>query len=179
MIPIHFLTDALRAQLKSPLGTLLKGSFSQTIKEFEKITKTKEPTMIISVGDAISEALLKNNIFPKVLIVDCTVMRKPIAPFATESYETISVRNKVGTISDEAWTVIESAIKQPSKVKIVVEGEEDLLALVAISSAPKNAFVVYGQPNEGMVVVEVTSRKKGEIKEIVNMMEYVALEKLK
>jgi len=135
--------------------------------------------MIISVGDALSKALLENNIFPKVLIVDFVVMRKPIVLFATENYDTVNVKNSPGTISDEAWTAVESAIKRSSKVKVVVEGEEDLLALVAILTAPEKALVVYGQPHEGMVMVEVTSQKRNEISKLVDAMEYVALEKLK
>jgi len=127
--------------------------------------------MIISVGDAVSEVLLKNNIFPKVLIVDSVVMRKPIKPLTAKGYETLNLRNAPGTISDEAWGVIDSAIKHHSKAKVTVEGEEDLLALVAILSAPANALVVYGQPSEGMVVVEVAATKKGEIRAIVDAME--------
>ncbi|MEM2102739.1 MAG: GTP-dependent dephospho-CoA kinase family protein [Candidatus Bathyarchaeia archaeon] len=171
MIQIRFLTESQRIQLKTPLGRLLKGSFSQTMREFETVVETKKPTMIISVGDAVSETLLKHNIFPKVLIVDSVVMRKPIEPLKTESYKTVCIQNKAGTISDEAWLAIESAIKKSSKVKVVVEGEEDLLALVAILSAPEKSLVVYGQPREGMVVVEVTAEKKDEIRAIVEAME--------
>ena len=173
MILIRLLTNDLRVKLKSPLGTLLKGSFNGTIKEFENIVKAKRPSMIISVGDALSEALLKQGIFPKVLIVDCKVMRKPTAPLITEGYETFPLRNVAGTISDEAWAVVESAVTRDSKVKIVVEGEEDLLTLVAIISAPESAAVVYGQPCEGMVIVEVTSEKKKETQRIVEAMKYV------
>jgi uncharacterized protein (UPF0218 family) len=179
VIPIHRLPVAMRARLKLPLGVLLKGSYSQTIKEFEKMVKTRKPAVIVSVGDAVSKALLERGILPKVLIVDSVVMRKPIVPFEAESYETVNLRNEPATISPEAWTVVESAVKQHSKVKVVVEGEEDLLALVAILSVPDNALVVYGQPGEGMVVVEVTQEKKAEIRRIVDAMEYVALEKLK
>jgi uncharacterized protein (UPF0218 family) len=156
------------------LGALLKGSFNETIREFETILKTKKPSMIISVGDALSERLLKNGIRPKVVIIDGRVMRKHIASFATEDYVTANVRNAAGTISDESWAAVESAVKHKSDVKIVVEGEEDLLALVAILSAQENAMVVYGQPHEGMVVVEVTSEKKDEVRKIVDAMEYVA-----
>ncbi|MGQ9565660.1 MAG: GTP-dependent dephospho-CoA kinase family protein [Candidatus Bathyarchaeales archaeon] len=153
------------------MGRLLRGSFTQTMRKFETFVKTKKPAMIVSVGDAVSEILLKHNVFPKVLIVDSVVMRKPIEPLKTESYETVCVRNEAGTISDEAWLAIESAIKKPSKIKIVVEGEEDLLALVAILGAPEKSLVVYGQPREGMVVVEVTAEKKNEIRAIVEAME--------
>jgi hypothetical protein len=44
----------------------------------------------------------------------------------------------------------------------MIDGEEDLLALVAVLYAPEKSLVVYGQPNEGMVVVEVTKEKKTE-----------------
>ena len=128
--------------------------------------------MIISVGDALSEALLKHGIFPQVLIVDYKIMRKPTAPLVTEGYETFPLRNGSGTISDEAWAVVESAVTRDGKVKIVVEGEEDLLTLVAIISAPEGSTIVYGQPREGMVVVEVTSEKKKETQKIVDAMNY-------
>ena len=42
----------------------------------------------------------------------------------------------------------------------MVDGEEDLLALVAVLYAPQNSFVVYGQPHCGIVFVKVTSRRK-------------------
>jgi uncharacterized protein (UPF0218 family) len=172
VIQIRLLTDDLRVKLKSPLGKLLKGSFAETMNEFEKIIKTKKLPMIISVGDALSEALLKHGIFPKVLIIDNKVMRKPSAPFVVEGYETVNLNNDSGTISDDAWAVVESAVKRESNVKIIVEGEEDMLSLVAILSAPENAFVVYGQPHEGMVVVEVTAAKKNEMRKIVDAMEH-------
>lgn len=173
MIQIHLLTDDLRVKLKSPLGMLLKGSFTETIKEFEKIVKAKKPPVIISVGDALSEALLKHNVFPKVLIIDNKVMRKPTTPVVAKGYETAKLKNDPGTISDDAWTLVESAVKHERNAKIIVEGEEDMLTLVAILSAPENAFVVYGQPHEGMVIVEATAAKKNEIRRIVDSMEYV------
>lgn len=174
MIQIHLLTDDLRAKLKSPLGMLLKGAFTKTMKEFEKIVETKKPLMIISVGDALSEALLKHGIFPKVLIIDNKVMRKPTTIIVTKDYETVNLRNVAGTISDDAWTVVESAVRHERHVKIIVEGEEDMLTLVAILSVPEKAFVVYGQPHEGMVVVEVTAAKKREMRRIFDSMENVA-----
>lgn len=174
MIRIHLLTDELRAKLKSPLGTLRKGSFNQTIKEFEKMVQNKKPLMIIAVGDALSEALLKKGILPKVLIIDHKVMRNPSISFATEGYETAKLTNAAGTISDEAWTVVKSAFAQSGRVKVIVEGEEDLLALPAILSAPEGAFVIYGQPHEGMVVVEITPEKKAEVRKIIEAMRYVA-----
>jgi uncharacterized protein (UPF0218 family) len=174
VIQIHLLTEDLRVRLKSPLGILLKGSFTQTISEFEKMAQAKKPSMIIAVGDALSEVLLKDGILPKVLVIDYKVMRNPTLPFETAGYETAKLTNAAGTISDEAWSVMKSAVERTGRVKIIVDGEEDLLALPAILSAPEKAFVVYGQPREGMVVVEVTLVKKAEIRKIVDAMRYVA-----
>jgi hypothetical protein len=174
VILIRLLTDDLRVKLKSPLGTLLKGSFDGTIKEFEKIVKAEKPFMIISVGDALSQALLERDIFPEVLIIDYKVMRRPSVPLVAEGYETVAIKNDPGTISDEAWAGVEYAVKRDRKVKVVVEGEEDLLTLIAIISAPESSIVVYGQPHEGMVVVEVTLEKKKQMKKIVDAMNHAS-----
>lgn len=170
MIQIHLLTEELRTKLKVPLGILLRGTFDQTLTEFQQMIRAEKPPMIISVGDALSMMLVKNSIFPKVIIIDNKTMRGPATPFIAEDYEMVRLRNDQGTISEDAWTVIATAVKSKNKVKIVVEGEEDLLTLVAILKAPKGTVVVYGQPLEGMVVVEISSRKKAEIKKIVDSM---------
>ena len=171
MIQVYLLTEELRIRLKEPLGFLLRGTFEQTLTEFKQMIRAKEPSLIISVGDALSRALVENNIFPKVMVIDYKIMRAPSSPFVTEDYETMRLRNIQGTISEDAWIVVASAIKHKNKVKVVVEGEEDLLTLVSVLEAPEKALVVYGQPREGMVVVEVTSQKKNEINRIVDSME--------
>ena len=53
---------------------------------------------------------------------------------------------------------------------IVVEGEEDLLTLIAVLYAPENSFVIYGQPHSGVVVVKVTGQKKRQVQEFLNAM---------
>ena len=50
---------------------------------------------------------------------------------------------------------------------LVVDGEEDLLALPSILFAPLNAYVLYGQPNEGIVVVSVTESLKIKVQRAV------------
>jgi hypothetical protein len=60
----------------------------------------------------------------------------------------------------------------PSPVKVIVDGEEDLLALPIITIAPEKAVVLYGQPLEGMVVVNVTREMQTKAK---NLMDRVGL----
>jgi len=53
----------------------------------------------------------------------------------------------------------------------LVEGEEDLLTIVAVLCAPENSLVVYGQPHEGIVVVKVTEKTRETMRHIVDAME--------
>ena len=63
----------------------------------------------------------------------------------------------------EAWNAIKQAMKNREAV-ILVEGEEDLLALPAIIESPNYAFVVYGQPSQGLVVVTTTPATRSQIR---------------
>jgi uncharacterized protein (UPF0218 family) len=109
--------------------------------------------------------------FPKLSIVDNKVMRKRIQPIALTADKTLYVKNPPATITDEALTTIQEALEQNRCVKIVVDGEEDLLTLAAVLYAPENSFVVYGQPLEGIVVVKVTKQKKKEVTDVLKAME--------
>jgi uncharacterized protein (UPF0218 family) len=53
---------------------------------------------------------------------------------------------------------------------IFVDGEEDLLAIPAILESPDNAFIVYGQPSQGLVVVTASPVTKHEVKEMMSRM---------
>ncbi|MCW4027273.1 MAG: GTP-dependent dephospho-CoA kinase family protein, partial [Candidatus Bathyarchaeota archaeon] len=63
------------------------------------------------------------------------------------------------------------AIRFDGRVKVLVEGEEDLLTLVAVLSAPLGSLVVYGQPRTGIVGVGVTEAAKRKFRGIVERME--------
>ncbi len=169
----YSLTPELRIRLKNPLGVLIRGSFAETMKKFKKMVNEEKPVAIISVGDTVSRNLVENRILPQLSIVDTRVMRRGAQPLPQTEHKTVFVKNPAGTITEESLTAIQEALKSNHKIKIVVDGEEDLLALIAILYAPETAFVVYGQPYEGVVVVKVTPNKKTEIADILKAMESV------
>ncbi len=172
MIGIRLLTPALRRKLKSPLGLLIHGSFTETMKRLKELIDEQKPPMLISVGDVVSNNVTKHGIQPEVLIVDNRVMRKAIAPIQVNASETLHVKNPPGTLTEEASRIIQEALKGGrQRVKVVVDGEEDLLTLLAVLHAPDNAFVVYGQPREGIVVIKVTEEKKEMVREIIEAMQ--------
>jgi len=171
VIKIRILTPTLRKKLKSPLGLLIQGSFDDTMMQFKKLVEKEKPSRIISVGDVVSANMMKHDIFPHVVIVDNKVMREPITPIPIEANQTLHVKNPPGTLTDEAWSVVRGALKQGRRTRIMVDGEDDLLTLVAVLCAPESSFVVYGQPHEGIVVVKATERKKEMVRGIVDAME--------
>jgi len=167
----YSLTPQLRTRLKQPLGTLIRGSFVETIRRFRDIVEREKTTTIISVGDTVSKNLVKNHFLPHLSIIDNKCMRKSIQPVMLEAESTTYVKNPQGTITEEAVVAIQNALRSRHRVKIIVDGEEDLLTLVAIANAHEDSLVVYGQPYEGIVVVKVTPEKKSEIAEILRAME--------
>lgn len=55
-------------------------------------------------------------------------------------------------------------------VRITVMGEEDLLVLPVCIYAPDNSIVLYGQPNEGLVLVEVSTEIRNKVQTLLNLM---------
>ena len=55
-------------------------------------------------------------------------------------------------------------------VRIIVQGEEDLLVLPVVLFAPANSVVLYGQPNEGLVIVKISEGIRNKVKAIMNSM---------
>jgi len=168
----YSLTPELRQKLKEPIGTLIRGSFAETTKRFKKMIEEEKPPFVISVGDTVSKNLAKFNVIPQLAIVDNKCMRRTVKePVRLALEKTVHVKNPQATITAEAITAIQEALKSNIHVKMVVDGEEDLLTLIAVLYAPENTFVLYGQPYEGIVVVRITSEKKTEIAEILKQME--------
>jgi hypothetical protein len=72
----------------------------------------------------------------------------------------IKTTNQPGTISLELWDSIKRGLKNKLNTKIIVEGEEDLATLAAVSMVDLGTKVIYGMPDRGMVVVDVDHQEK-------------------
>jgi uncharacterized protein (UPF0218 family) len=164
------ITPELRAKFKEPFGTLIRGTFSENMSKLEIIVKSEKPPKIISVGDTVSRNLHEHKVDPQLLITDNKRMRKKVKPMVYETQSVMYVKNPKGTITEEAITAMQKALESEKQVHIIVDGEEDLLTLVAVLYAPEESLVVYGQPYEGIVVVKVTPEKKAEAMEILKAM---------
>ena len=169
----YSITPELRAKLKEPFGMLVQGTFSETMGKFETIVEREKPPMIIAVGDTVSRNLQAHKVSPQLLITDNKRMRRRIRPRIFPTKSVIHVKNPQGTITEEAITAIHKALESDKEVHIIVDGEEDLLTLIAVLYAPEESLVVYGQPYDGIVVVKVTPEKKAGAMEILKAMRTV------
>lgn len=162
------LPDKFRPMLRKYFGAIFKGTGKDTIKKVEQQLKT--PTKLISVGDVTTFHLLESNIIPDVYIIDDRTNRKPTPDRVDKNHRftQVNVDNPAGTITEDLVNKIESALSSKNHVRIFVNGEEDLAALPAILMAPINSIVLYGQPEEGIVLVEITESKKAEIRDLMN-----------
>ncbi|MCW3981570.1 MAG: GTP-dependent dephospho-CoA kinase family protein, partial [Candidatus Bathyarchaeota archaeon] len=161
----------LRRKLKRPLGILICGSHEQVIGLLREHIEREKPQKIVTVGDQVSKDLSNHDLVPDILIVDNKIMRKNIEPVSAAADKVVRVRNPPGTITDEAWSAIDRAAQGFERTKIVVKGEEDLLALVAIIAVPEDSVVIYGQPRRGIVLVRATPEMKRLTREMVASME--------
>ena len=170
MAVAYVVTPELRVKLKEPFGTLLSGTFSETMNKLKVIVDSQKPPKIISVGDTVSRNLHEYGVAPQLSITDNKSMRKRTRAATFRVEKVVRVSNPRGTITEEAIAAVREALVAAEKIHLVVEGEEDLLTLIVVLYAPEKSFVVYGQPFEGVVVVEVTAKKKAEAAKILKAM---------
>ena len=156
-------------RLKTPLGQLLAGSPAETMPKLKLLVQRIKPSKLTTVGDVVSRETLAAGIQVSLRIVDQMTLRKRISPVEIKVERTYKVRNPAGVVTKEAWDAIREALKDREAL-ILVDGEEDLLAIPAVLESPDNALVVYGQPSEGLVVVAASAEKKTEVRKIANRM---------
>ena len=158
----------LRDELKIPLGKLIPNHSSEKESYIRQVYSEK---VVITVGDATSELLLGMGLIPFLHIVDGQEKRVKRSPPETESINTeLTIKNNPGEISTESFNLVKTIFNQKPPIRLLVDGEEDLLVLPVCIFAPENSVVMYGQPNEGLVVAEITDEVRDKVQKIVNQM---------
>ena len=162
------LPDSLREQMKIPLGILLP----ENQADKENILKhLEENSYIITVGDRTTEKMIDFDLIPSLQIVDGIEKREKREPPKLVNATEITVDNPPAEITSQSIDVIKKALSMESPVRILVTGEEDLLVLPVCIHAPENSVVMYGQPNEGLVLVKITSEIRNKAQSLLDLME--------
>jgi len=158
------LPEDLRKELKKPLGVVKKD-----FEEIANFIRERNPPRIVSVGDFVSVKLLEKEIFPDILVIDFKIERadvlQPVLNMLRNApYQETRIKNAAGTLNPALWDIFEKA---SGKMRVIVEGEEDLVTIPAVLTSPIGSIVIYGQPGEGTVIIEVTEEKKREFEKIL------------
>ena len=162
------LPDFLREQLKIPLGILLPESQTDKINIQKHIS---ENSYVISVGDRTTEKMIDFGLIPSLQIIDGQEKREKREPPKLENTTELIVENPAAEITSQSMSVIKKAFVLQPPVRLFVTGEEDLLVLPVCVYAPENAVVLYGQPNEGLVIVKITSEIRNKAQTLLDLME--------
>jgi len=162
------LPDSKRDSFKNPLGVLLPESQADKagIEQY-----LQDDSYIITVGDRTTEKLVNFGIIPSLQIIDGIEKREKRDSIKLEGTTELTVDNPPSEITDSAIEVIKKAFSMTGSVRIMVSGEEDLLVLPVCVHAPENSVVMYGQPNEGLVIVKVTSEIRNKAQKLLDLME--------
>ncbi|MFC7227873.1 GTP-dependent dephospho-CoA kinase family protein [Salinirubellus salinus] len=148
------LPHEMRGELKDPMGAIYTDAA-------DLIAEAGDP--IVAVGDVVTYHLLEADRRPDVALVDGKTKREAVAEAVWDAIEgfdhRVEVANPQATLSADLLTELRAAIDRAADGEttvLVVEGEEDLAALPVLVAAPDGASLVYGQPDEGMVLATVT-----------------------
>ena len=163
----YILPENQRRYFKSPIGKLLRDQ-SDILKEIQILKSDTSTQKIIAVGDVTTQLLIEQTLFPDLAIIDEYVQRKRIEISDLSNFFVLEKDNPAGSIRKDVWLDIQKILKNDeNKTIIKINGEEDLLVLPAILEAPLHSKVLYGQPNEGLVVVSVTEETKRKITDLM------------
>jgi uncharacterized protein (UPF0218 family) len=166
-----FLSPENLRVLKEPFGLLLE---NRNITKENLFSHLKSAKLIVSVGDATTDRLVSYGIVPGLCVVDGRerrVQRKTIGGDSLLENHVLQTRcsNPAGTISKGAVRALRDALSDSSTnpVRVIVEGEEDLLTLPILVLVPLGSVVLYGQPFKGIVIVRVDSKTRKTAKDLM------------
>ncbi len=116
---------------------------------------------LVTVGDRVSSDAVRSGLDPNVVIVDLKEKRTNLQlnSDVMRGRIILHANNPPGRITREAWLATRASLdlaKIGIKTCLIVNGEEDLLGFPAVIFSPEGSKLIYGQPDLGAVVVEVT-----------------------
>lgn len=154
-IPAFILPLEARRDFSKPRGVVYSGDITGLLEE------ARDP--LFCIGDVVSQYCMKTGKEHVVLVVDWKTRRHVgFQERLPAGYTVRRVRNPPGTVTFEAMREICRLAREKGKWILVVDGEEDMLALPALACLQDGGTVVYGVPLKGATIIHVgldTSRE--------------------
>ncbi|KZX50249.1 GTP-dependent dephospho-CoA kinase family protein [Haloarcula hispanica] len=160
------LPSDLRHELKEPLGRIYTDTAAL-------LADAGDP--IIAVGDMVTYHLIEAGRVPDLALVDERTKRSAVdadVSAAIDGFDrTIPVDNPAATLTAELLAALRDGIDSGETTLLDVDGEEDLATLPAVLAAPAGASVVYGQPDEGMVLADCDAEARDRVRSLLERMD--------
>jgi len=175
----YILPEPLKGALRKPLGHIISSISSlsdRQVKGMRGISNKQHPAYYYTasaycctVGDMVTYKLKKRGVTPHISVIDGLTQRKALNSMVLRDIieKGCSIaKNEKGTIQKEAIIALHLLFTQNSlghegaTKQLFIQGEEDLLTLVAVLLAPLRTHVIYGQQGVGAVDVCVTEKIK-------------------
>lgn len=149
-------------QLFQPLTAKAREALHQPFGEIVN-APNQDSIMTIVVGDICATNFVKNQWHADLLVIDQHTQRHLISqPFPLNPTDELA--HPPGQLASQTlrWlrTFFDSESTKNQPEVLLIEGEEDLIAVEAILTAPLNSKLYYGQPNVGMMEVLITEELK-------------------
>jgi len=158
-----FLPESLRDEMKQPFGELL-----ECVEIPKRITRGGK---LIAIGDHVASCLIRAGASPSLIIWDGKTKRLPMGKEDIKILESYAkakrVKNPPAVMTKAAWDAVVDGLSE-SKASLLVDGEEDLLAIPVILNAPMGARVVYGLPGKGAILIAVDRKIKASFEGILS-----------
>ena len=149
----------LDEELKQPMGKLFPGpSEDPSIAMNLALKSISDELKIIAVGDVTVYSLQIEKREAWISVIDGMTHRKKWDKFEHIDMDEkllINAKNPPGMLTSNIFEACSKAISQSENVTIFVDGEEDLVPIPLILMAPLGTILLYGQPNEGLIVREI------------------------
>jgi uncharacterized protein (UPF0218 family) len=186
---LYILPDSLRSQLAEPMGQLY--TFIDDVPPERRILPLlqQQNSLVVTVGDVVTDSLFSVHFYPNIAIIDNKTLRGEYKSNNLSNLETFYVRNPPATITHSAWNMIHNLYKsfkednirekmdlshhsnkENTKI-VVIDGEEDLLVIPCIMVAPIGSLILYGQPKQGIVIINVNKSVKETIANLLQKFE--------
>ena len=150
-----------KEMIKTPEGKLL-----HTTQAINQEFNSNTPTII--VGDVVTQYAIDQSLPFNFSVVDYYNNRQPfdLQLKTWKPKHIVNTINSSGEINAQAAQSLYQSL-QKDDVLIEVDGEEDLLGFPAVLFMPLNSKVFYGQPQEGVVMIQVTEDTKDRLTKIL------------
>lgn len=154
-----FLPEVEKQWFKKPFGELHKDI---------NFLASEHPEKVVTVGDVVSRDCNALSFKQKLSIIDFVIQRKDTFHQIEElgfsgKEKTFETDNPSSTLTINLVRSIQQAVSlfaKEEQIVIIVHGEEDLAVIPLVLALPLGFVILYGQPNEGVVRLPVTSEAK-------------------